>query len=316
VPTPTILDFTSAAGSGTCGQTQNGTAMTIRTLDCGKLYLGGSSSSLTPNATPDGGVNRYALSCSGSSCTIGPTSTAPGLNTADPDCTNTGCNFGTPLPVPASSATCVINTFASPAGGTLDLTTGVASQTVNLNSAVFLSGNLTNPCPQCSATGTPSSPGTGTCNKGARVGLTCKTTNSTGLTRDCPPGGSTESPFGSINVVLGSLANPLTTGTASQTSATGNFCPGQGPGGPPNGNNISGFPGCFGSSGSNGGGSACRTIIENGVAAVHPIVIGTPANVTLASTFCVPLTTNISVNIVGDLPGPGATTLTGTYTTH
>src|SRR5262249_57710506 len=102
-------------------------------------------------------------------------------------------------------------------GGSLKLASGVTTQSINLNSAVWLSGNLTNPCPQCSASGTPSSPGHGTCNKGARVGMNCTTTNSTGLTRDCPPGGSTEASFGSINVVLGSMTNPLTTGTSSIT---------------------------------------------------------------------------------------------------
>jgi len=47
--------------------------------------------------------------------------------------------------------------------------------------------------------------------------------------------------------------SPLTTGTSSKTSPTGNFCPGQ--------TNKNGHLfGCFGS-------SACRTITENGAAA-------------------------------------------------
>src|SRR5262249_44026595 len=160
--------------------------------------------------------------------------------------------------------TCVINTFASPAGGTLDLATGAANQTVNLNSAVFLSGNLTNPCPQCSATGTPSSPGTGTCNKGPRQGLTCITTNSAGLTGACPPGPPTEAAFGSLHVILGTNPAPLPTAPSTKTQASGNFCTGQGT---PPANNISGFSGCFGPSGAGGGGSACRTISETGVPA-------------------------------------------------
>jgi hypothetical protein len=203
----------------------------------------------------------------------------------------------------------VINTFASPAGGTVNLTSGAADLTVVLNSAVFLSGNTTNPCPQCSATGTPSSPGTGTCNRGPRAGLTCVSTNSTGLTRDCPPGAPSESAFGTIGITLGTGPAPLTTATSTKTQASGNFCTGQGN---PPANGISGFSGCFGNTGTGGGGGQCRTISETGVAA-GALSIGVPKNVTLASVFCVPATSNISVNIVGDLPGPGATTLTGVF---
>src|SRR5262249_52561840 len=51
-------------------------------------------------------------------------------------------------------------------------------------------GNLAQPCPRCSATGTPSSPGTGTCDRGPRATMACTTTSSTGVTRDCPTGGT------------------------------------------------------------------------------------------------------------------------------
>src|SRR5262249_48909204 len=162
--------------------------------------------------------------------------------------------------------------------GTLDLSTGASSTNVNLNSDTYLTGNLGQPCPKCSATGTPASPGTGTCDRGPRKGLACTTTSSTGYTRDCPPGGVDGthpctagggqcidgSHVGVINVNL----SPLTTGTASKTNATGNFCTGQ--------SNLNGHKfGCFGS-------AACVTITENGSPA-GPIKTCTPTSATLAS---------------------------------
>src|SRR5262249_54728553 len=153
-------------------------------------------------------------------------------------------------------------------------------------SDIYLTSNLAQPCPRCSATGTPSQPGTGTCDRGPRAGMACTTTSSTGLTRDCPTGGSSSANIcgpahnqscscvpgggycldgahgGAIPVNL----SPLTTSTASATNATGFFCPQQ----------IN--PGCFGS-------GTCRTITENGVAA-GPISTGVPASATLASVFC------------------------------
>src|SRR4029077_3203173 len=138
--------------------------------------------------------------------------------------------------------------------------TGALSTPVPLNSDTYLTGNLAQPCPKCSATGSPSSPGTGTCDRGPRADLTCKTTSSTGYTRDCPTGGTDGthpctpgggacidgSHVGVINVNL----SPLTTATATKTDPGGNFCPGQ--------SNTGGHQfGCFGS-------PTCTTITENG----------------------------------------------------
>jgi hypothetical protein len=41
------------------------------------------------------------------------------------------------------------------------------------------------------------------------------------------------------------------------------------------------------------------------------LVVGTPKNIKLASTFCVPATLSASVNGAADLPGPGATVIVG-----
>jgi hypothetical protein len=314
-PPPTFLDYTTAAPAGTCGTTKDGSSVVIKNLTCGGLSIGAGASLIPEGPTPDGETFRYALGCSGSSCTISHFDTAPAVNTADPDCTNTGCSYGTPLPIPNPTipaiTSCVLNSWRAPAAGTLDLSSGNASITVPLISDTYLTGNVAQPCPKCSATGTPSSPGTGTCDRGPRTGMPCTTTSSTGYTRDCLTGGADGthpctpgggacidgSHVGPIDVDL----SPLTTGTASMTDPTGNFCPGQ--------SNTSGHLfGCFGS-------SACRTITENGFP-YGPVTTGVPGPATLASVFCISATGNGLVDASADLPGPGAVSLPGTVLAH
>jgi hypothetical protein len=74
-------------------------------------------------------------------CNIGPTSIQPPINTAGPDCTDVGCNFGTPLPIPnpaiPSISTCVLHTWSPPASGTLDLSTGTSSTNAPLASDIY-----------------------------------------------------------------------------------------------------------------------------------------------------------------------------------
>src|SRR5215469_16106376 len=259
---PTLLDFSTSTPGGTCGTTVDGSNALIKNLTCGGLNLGGGADLVPEGPIPDGSTSRFALSCTGASCTIGPTSTTPPVNTAGPDCTATGCNFGTPLPIPSPTipaiTTCVLNTWSAAASGTLDLAGGTSSTNVALSSDVYLTGNLAQPCPKCSATGTPSSPGHGTCDRGPRATMACTTTSSTGYTRDCPTGGSSAatncgpamdqpctcnagggfcldgSHVGPINVNL----SPLSTGTSVLTDPGGNFCPGQ--------SNVGGHQfGCF-----------------------------------------------------------------------
>jgi hypothetical protein len=182
----------------------------------------------------------------------------------------------------------VLNTWSAPASGTLDLASGTSSMNVALNFDVYRTFNPAQPCPRCSATGTPSSPGTGTCDRGPRALMACATTSSTGLTRDCPTGGADAThpctPGGGacidgshVGVIAAVNLSPLITGTADRIDVAGNFCPGQR------------HSGCFGS-------AACRRIVENGVAA-GPLTIGTPASATLASVFCYPATSDLFVNI-------------------
>jgi hypothetical protein len=307
------VDFALTTSADNCGDTRNASNTVLKNLKCGGLDIGAGASLIPEGPTPDGSQTRFALDCCGSSCTISHFDTAPTLNTSAPDCSNTGCNFGTPLPIPNPTipgiTTCVLNTWSAPASGSLDLASGVSSTDVPLISDTYLTGNLAQPCPKCSATGTPASPGTGTCDRGPRAGMTCVTTSSTGYTRDCPTGGADAthpctpgggqcidgSHVGTINVNL----SPLTTGTAVKTDPNGNFCPGQ--------SNLNGHKfGCFGS-------GSCVTITENGSPA-GPITNGTPSGVTLASVFCIGATGNGLVDASADLPGPGAVSLPGKYT--
>ncbi len=85
--------------------------------------------------------------------------------TSDPECTGTGPfgagqvngpTFGPPLPLDAADvATCVINRFQPPGIQVrkLDLQTGEVELAVNIESQVFATGNLQQPCPTCSGNG-------------------------------------------------------------------------------------------------------------------------------------------------------------------
>jgi hypothetical protein len=331
-----FLEFTYGTPGGTCGNTLNGSNALIKNLTCGGLNIGGGGSVVAEGLTPDGATSLYALSCAaggacdgscaGSICNIGPTSTPPPLNSTAPDCTNTGCNYGTPLPIPNPAtpalSTCALNTWSSPAGGFLDLRTGASTKSVPLNSDVYLTGDPVQPCPKCVAgTGSCSAgQGPGCCDRGPRAGSTCVATSSTGYTRDCPTGGvgdgtspcpvtgCTTCPCtpgggqccdGSHVGPIGVTLSPLTTGPASATNSVGRFCPGQ----------LGGtHAGCFGS-------TACRTINETGSPA-GTVLTNQPADATLASVFCIPATSNGLVNGSADLPGPGAVALPGTYEAH
>jgi hypothetical protein len=303
-PPPSLLDFTFETGGGVCGAALDASNAVLAALHCGGIDSGGGASNHFEEAPwPDGTTNRFALSCAGGSCTVGATSTAPAANSADPDCTDTGCNFGAPLEIPnaifPSISSCVKNTYASPASGTLDRVGGTTSLNTDLISAIFVTGNVAEPCPRCRSGGVPvhggpSAPATGTCDGGPNSGMACTSVNSIGLTRDCPTGGTAAPP---INVNF----SPLTTLTASKSDPAGDFCPLQGTA-------TFGASGCFAK-------PTCVTIAESGVAS-GPVSTGFDLNATLASVFCIPATGAFPVDAGGDLPGPGAVTLTGTVNAH
>ena len=97
-----VLEFSLTAAGGTCGETRDASNAVLANLTCGGLNIGGGGSVIPEGPTPDGSISRFALECTGSSCTILPTafSLNPPINTPGPDCTDVGCNFGTPLPIP------------------------------------------------------------------------------------------------------------------------------------------------------------------------------------------------------------------------
>src|SRR5262249_7447214 len=92
--------FVLRRAPGSSGDTRAGSNPVIKSLTCAGLSIGAGASLIPEGPTPDGSQSRFSLSCTGASCDIGPTSTAPAVNSADPDCTTTGCDFGTPLPIP------------------------------------------------------------------------------------------------------------------------------------------------------------------------------------------------------------------------
>jgi hypothetical protein len=247
----------STPGTGSCGNTfRETTGVTpLKNLLCANLSLGGGISQVPDNTTPPGSTNRFSLSCAGPSCTVGSVATA----TSAFDCSNTGCLFGTPLPISnAGLSVCVTNTFSAPASGTLNTGSGAVTLNFQLNSATVLTGNPTQPCPICAVSvggaacsGSPASPCTGVCDGSPNQGSVCTTRNPNGLTSSCPaPNAVTgtsrcyrgannnnvcatgaDCPGGLCALFIGNIAvslNPLTTGTATLSSAAGTFCPGQG----------------------------------------------------------------------------------------
>src|SRR5262249_37234109 len=280
----------------------NASASTIRNLTCGGLNVGGGLSVVLEGPFRDGAASRFSLGCTGSTCTIAPTVATPPVNTADPDCTALGCNFGQPLAISNPTAPqfsfCVLTPWSAPPSGVVDRATGAITLNVALASDVYVTGNATQPCPRCSAVGTSTSPGLGTCDRGPRAGLACTTTSAVGLTRDCLTGGASPpmrpcTPGGGQcidgqHVGLASITlAPLTTGAVSLSNQLGAFCPGQS------------ATGCFGQ-------AACSSITENGSPA-GPLTAGVPKQVTLAAVSCVPRSgTALLDDATLSLPGPVA----------
>lgn len=285
---PLTVEFASLGGSGTCGAVRDGAGIVVGDLDCGDLSLGGGATTLPPSVLPDGAVNRFTLGGCGLTlaCGLGATTTAG----PDFDCTDTGCFFGPPVPIPNGSlSACSVSTFAAPATGTVNLLTGATTANVSLSLGLWVTGNAAQPCPACSATGAPGAPGSGTCDRGANAGGPCTSLNSLGLSKDCQPGGADGSV--DLGAILANLS-PVTTGTASLSNPVGIFCPGQA------------NAGCFGE-------PACRSIEATGAAPVALLSSALPQPSTLVSTFCVPATGNVLLDGSADLPGPAAISLPG-----
>jgi hypothetical protein len=342
----TSYDFTTTAGVGDCGAAYNGlnsTGTLVKTLHCGGLNIGGGASTVAEGPTPDGATTHFCIdSCNGDECTLAPASeSGPTF-----DCSSTGCFFGPPLPIPnLGTTTCVVNTWRAPGSGTLDLVNGTSSNlSVPLNSQTYLTGNSLHPCPICKmgtgaeadapCVGTPNSPCTGVCELptsggvnlgGPNEGKPCVSTNSDGLSKDCPPGGvllpdkpcnpddisQQQCIFGTNLGGLSVTLAPLTTGTTTVEDANGFFCPHQDPSDLEPGQ-LQGFPGCFGTTPSVSQTNLCRTITATGTPAGSLLPPGTVKSMTLAANFCIARTGSLLVDLSAALPGPGEVTLVGT----
>jgi len=113
---PTRLNFTTAVGSGNCGNLVTSTGGLLENLACGGLYIGGGSSGVPlPFRVPDMGSSLIAVACVGG----GPSLTLSNLTSAQTgsnrNCTSVGCLFGPPLPAPNPATTPAARPTAPPA---------------------------------------------------------------------------------------------------------------------------------------------------------------------------------------------------------
>ena len=152
--------------------------------------------------------------------------------------------------------------------------------TIPLASRVYITGNAAWPCPRCIS---------GTCaGAGEDTGHACVTTSNLMTSLDCRP------PLAGYQANLPVNLSPLTTGTASLTNGTGQFCPSQ----------TLANAGAFGQ-------PATRCIRETGTPA-GDVSDGQAHTSAIAAVFCIPKTGNVAVDGVAALPGPGAIGLNGT----
>jgi len=346
-----FVGFTNGVGSGACGSIVNADGTQFDTLDCGGLYFGGGQNSVPlPAITPDFSTSvTKVLSCTGQTATLGAsTSTETG---DDLRCSDIGCFFGGPLPIPnpasPPTSTCVINSVAAPASGTLDCASGAAQIDLPLNSEIYLAGDslpLTpgiQPCPLCTG-GAPNVPNSGTCEGGIANGMVCTPANSAQngsypTSHDCPPllnlsigtipiGFALDS--GTVSWTATPAPNPVSTGQVRvfcgycrNSSSLGFQQPFQQcwENGMPVGPNCT-FggtdatcqqrdQGAFGPAG-----NSVRTINAVGTPA-GSIVDGLPHAQNLVSVFCIPPTFNATIDASADLPGPGAVAFEGVIET-
>jgi len=245
---PQGLTFATGVGAGSCGAVTGGPGGDIV---CGGLYFGGGLDSVPlPITIPDfAQPTRFRVdACNGNTLTIGGTTDAEAGGT-NKECTTPGCLFGPPLPVPNAlstpTSTCLYNSVATEAAGTLACDTGEGTVNLPIFTDVFLTGDLlpnrcqggSNPGGRCTvmnqATDCPDggtcqpdpdvqpcpicNPTTNVCNGGMNNGSPCvpgSTQLVTGLfptSQDCRISDVVK--LGTLDIRLG-----LTTGTSSDTA--------------------------------------------------------------------------------------------------
>jgi hypothetical protein len=359
-PAPASFSLTVGSASGTCGctlgsaeeSTCGAPGANMSDLACGDLLVGGGLSAVPPGRIPDGVHLTMAVAvCGGTDLILGPSAgTGPKDCSAGPDVTGAPqCFFGPPLPIPnllPPVSTCVVNAISRDASGTVDTLSGGQALRLGLVSQVFLTGTTYDDettvdletCPRCvDAQG--SAAASGTCNLGKNAGLSCASTNSTGLTMDCLPD---ETLFvGALDIEL----DPLTTGTTALSAADGRFCNfglcvggsedrqpcdndgdcplgscqprcqgGSAAGQPCDANEDCQQDGAGGvcgqlTQGAFSGGAPVRRVVQSGTPAPPPLGVGDVKDAVLGGVFCIPRTGTPVIDSVSDLPGPGALSL-------
>jgi hypothetical protein len=343
-----FLSFETTNTPGDCGDIIDQNGMLVTNIACAGLYTGGGGNSVPlPYALPDQSNAVSAIaSCAADVATLGPTTAAQtGTNK---NCTEAGCFFGAPLPVPNPGSTptsvCVVNRLSADISGTVNCATGDADIDAPLSSILYLTGDTSTdpmstiagiqPCPLCSA---------GACVGGANdtdpcVAGTSALNASFPTSNDCPPDNAFN--IGTLPVAFSLTSGAITWTGTTATNDTGStvsvqnrvfsgFCrdadgTGAFAGDPVIANaelcwenGMAVGPACAGVNESceqrnNGAfgpaGGANRTITAVG----NPMGInGGPAANTLVSIFTILPTFNATVDAAGDLPGPGAVALPG-----
>src|SRR5205823_537762 len=141
------------------------------------------------------------------------------------------------------------------------------------------------PCPKCLSGACDPTWKTNTSTTSPDTGNACTAVGTKQTSNECRPS------LPGFQAPLPVSLTPLTTGSASKTSASGNFCTPQ--------NNAGAF-----------GQPSAQRIAETGSPA-GDLSNNAPHNSHLASVFCIPSTGNGAVDGVADLPGPGAFSLNG-----
>jgi hypothetical protein len=314
------LSFTTVPGTSDCtinpsngeplpplsGELDSDTAgiTKIADLGLGCLYIGGGAATVAPSLIPENattildssdGTNLVAShGTSRADCSTGPLATKHCINNPAAECTTDGdcfapggcqadatCYFGPPVGINGFPSSCVVNTFAQDASGTVNTATGDSTVNITLASRVYLTLGQLTACPICDG---------GFCNYGDNAGQPCTTTNSEGTSLDCLPGA------GTFVATLGVNLSPLTTTTNTVTAADGLFCTGGVGGDQPH-------PGAFGQ-------AATQAIKQTGSPS-GDLTDGLPHASTLVSNFCIPPTGSLALDGIADLPGPGSISLAG-----
>ncbi len=320
------------------GDILDDTGNLIGNLVAGGLYFGGGQDGVPLPARIPGGATTFTAitDCDPETgdITIGPRTQEDTGSIRN--CSDTGCFFGPPLPIPnlnaVATSTCVQNIISASADGRGSCLDGsVTNLSLPLASGIYLTGDLVaelpgiQPCPVCV---------NNTCEGGPNDGQSCTPeTNTSGepypTSQDCPPPGAN---------FLGALPIGFNLSTGTQTDVAEDL-PGQlnvfcgfcatnagvfqgqatrGPAVPCTSDaqcTTSPFtrcrqrsPGAFGTDLTTG--FTARTITESGSEAGMCIAEGQHEQ-TLVSIFCIPPTFNGIVDGSADLPGPGAVALPG-----